>query len=79
VSDDALRAALEERNRLWEQLQAREARSAELEYWRERATAMEASLSWRITLPLRLAQRVLEDPAEALRILVWKLTTRKRD
>jgi hypothetical protein len=79
VSEDPLRAALEERNRLWEQLQAREARDLELEYWRERATAMEASLSWRLTAPLRLVQRVLEDPAEALRILVWKLTTWQRD
>ena len=73
MSDEALQAALEERNRLWEQLQAREASERELEYWRRHASAMETSLSWRITAPLRLAERGLRDPVSALRAVARRL------
>ncbi len=73
MSDDALQAALEERNRLWEELQSRQARDVELEYWRARATAMESSLSWQLTAPLRLALRALANPLAALRAVARRL------
>lgn len=70
MSEESLREALEERNRLWEELRSRDAHEQELEYWRKRAGDMENSLSWRLTAPLRLAARAVRDPAGALRALL---------
>lgn len=73
MSDEALRQALEERNRLWQRLEEHRAQDAELAHWRARVDEMERSLSWRITAPLRLLQRALADPGYTLRWLAWRL------
>ena len=64
--EEALAEAVAERNRLWEELQRREALEADLEYWRGRAADIERSRWWRAGLPLRLLKRVLDDPAGML-------------
>lgn len=53
----ALQQALEERNRLWEEVQRLRAEDRELDYWRGRALEMEASLGWRVTALLRRLRR----------------------
>jgi hypothetical protein len=78
VSDEALREALEERNRLWEELQARNAADQELAYWRGRAHDIEGSRWWRAGAPLRIAKRVLADPAAALSDAAGHLRERRR-
>lgn len=55
-AESALAQALEERNRLWAELQRRTAKDREAEHWRRRLEGLEDSLSWRITLPLRTAK-----------------------
>ena len=52
----ALEEALVERNRLWEELHRRVAQDREVEYLRQLNADLEASLSWRITKPLRAAK-----------------------
>jgi hypothetical protein len=52
----ALEDALAERNRLWEELNARRAAENEVDDVRRLLAAMEASPSWRITAPLRSAK-----------------------
>ena len=77
--DEALAQALEERNRLWAQLQEREAQYAELEHWRRRVADIEGSLAWRITKPLRLLKRALSEPVTALQVLTrWVQDRRER-
>ena len=75
---DALRQALEERNRLWEELQRARASEQEAAYWRERAENLEGSIWWRIGTPLRLAKRAARDPADAFEILAGRLRERRR-
>jgi hypothetical protein len=65
-TEEALAEAVAERNRLWEELQRREALEADLDYWRGRAADIERSRWWRAGLPLRLLKRVLDDPAGML-------------
>jgi hypothetical protein len=55
-AEAALAASLEERNRLWEQAHRARALEQELGEVRRMVADMESSLSWRITVPLRLAK-----------------------
>jgi hypothetical protein len=55
-SDPALEEALRERARLWEQLHEQRAAEREVEDLKRHIARMEASLSWRITKPLRLVK-----------------------
>jgi hypothetical protein len=57
-AEAALEEALAERNRLWEELHGRDAQARELEHYRAEILRMEASLSWRLTAPLRAAKRL---------------------
>ena len=54
--EQALEAALEERNRLWDERNRRLAAEAELADAKALLAAMSGSLSWRITRPLRDAK-----------------------
>lgn len=77
-AEAALAQALEERNRLWEELQTDRSDALELEHWRGRAAEMEASRWWRAGAPLRLASKVLRDPAMAVKVLSWRLSQARR-
>ena len=74
----ALREALEERNRLWEELQRQRALEADLAYWRARAEDIERSRWWRAGKPLRLAKRLLANPADTLEELSYGIRDRRR-
>jgi hypothetical protein len=76
---DALQEALEERNRLWEELQRRRSVEEDLAYWRGRAQDIERSRWWRAGAPLRLAKRILDDPPGTLEQLAFGLRERRRD
>ena len=76
--EQQLRDALEERNRLWEQLQERNATEQELGYWRGRAQDIEGSRWWRAGAPLRIAKRVMADPAAALSDAAGHLREKRR-
>lgn len=69
---------LEERNRLWAELQQKNAIEAEAEYWRKRARDIERSRWWRAGLPLRLAKRFLDDPAGMLEGRAAAIRRRRR-
>jgi hypothetical protein len=71
--------ALEERNRLWEELQRSRAAEADLEYWRARAKDIEGSRWWRAGAPLRLAKRLVADPSTTLENLAFRVKERRRD
>ena len=75
---EALREALEERNRLWEELQRKNAVEADLEYWRARANDIEQSRWWRLGKPLRLAKRLIANPADTLEELSYGIRDRRR-
>jgi hypothetical protein len=75
---DALQEALEERNRLWEELQRRRSVEEDLAYWRGRAEGIERSRWWRAGAPLRLAKRILDDPPRTLEQLAFGLRERRR-
>ena len=77
-AEQALREALEERSRLWEELQRRNSADEELAYWRGRAQDIEGSRWWRAGLPLRLAKRLMADPAGALSDAAGALRGRRR-
>jgi hypothetical protein len=54
--DPALEEVLRERARLWEQLHEQRAAEREVEDLKRQIARMEASASWRVTRPLRLAK-----------------------
>jgi hypothetical protein len=54
-AEAALSEAIEERNRLWEELHRRKAQEEELAHYRELTATVFASRSWRLTQPLRSA------------------------
>ena len=78
TDEAALREALEERNRLWEELQRQRALEADLAYWRARAEDIERSRWWRLGKPLRLAKRLLATPADTLEELSYGIRDRRR-
>ena len=77
-AEEALREALEERNRLWQELQERRSVEQDLAYWRSRAESIEGSRWWRLGAPLRLAKRVFADPATAFSDAAGALRERRR-
>jgi hypothetical protein len=72
-AEEALRETLEERNRLWGELQRRNANQHELDHYRQLYEGQTDSVSWRITLPLRVAAALWRDPAGALKRLVRRV------
>jgi hypothetical protein len=77
-AEEALAAAVEERNRLWAELQRRNATEAEAEYWRKRAEDIERSRWWRAGFPLRYAKRFRNDPAGMLEGRAAAIRRRRR-
>ena len=65
-AEEALALAVQERNRLWAELQRRNAGEAEADYWRKRAADIERSRWWRAGFPLRYLKRFASDPAGML-------------
>ena len=63
---EALEQAIEERNRLWAELQRKNAVEADLEYWQNRAADLERSRWWRAGFPLRYLKKWVDDPAGML-------------
>jgi hypothetical protein len=76
--DEALERAIEERNRLWAELQQKNAVEADLEYWQSRAADLESSLWWRAGFPLRYLKRFLDDPAGMLEGRAHAVRRRRR-
>jgi hypothetical protein len=74
-AEEALADALRERNELWAQLQTRTAEDRRVEHLERVVEAMQSSVSWRITAPLRTVKRV-GGPAAALRKLLARLGKR---
>ncbi len=74
-AEEALAGALRERNELWAQLQSRTAEDRRVEHLERVVEAMQSSVSWRITAPLRTLKRV-GGPAAALRKLLARLGKR---
>ena len=70
---------LAERNRLWAELQHRNASDADLAYWRGRATDIERSRWWRAGRPLRILKRLREDPPGMLERAAAVVRKRQRD
>jgi hypothetical protein len=69
---------LAERNRLWAELQRRNALEADLEYWRGRAEDIERSRWWRAGMPLRYLKRFVGDPAGMLEGRAAAIRRRRR-
>ena len=74
-----LAAAVEERNRLWAELQRKNATEAEAEYWRKRAADIEQSRWWKAGFPLRYLKRFRSDPAGMLEGRAAAIRRRRRD
>jgi hypothetical protein len=77
-AEEALRDAVEERNRLWHELQERRSAEQDVAYWRERASDIERSRWWRAGFPLRYVRRFLEDPAGMLEGRAHAIRRRRR-
>jgi hypothetical protein len=75
---EAVEELLEERNRLWAELQRRRSMEAEAAYWRARAEDIEQSRWWKAGKPLRLIKRLRRDPVTALENLAHDLRVRRR-
>jgi hypothetical protein len=77
-AEEALERAVEERNRLWEELQRAGAAEADLEYWRNRAADIERSRWWKAGFPFRYMKRFLDDPAGMLEGRAHAIRRRRR-
>ena len=77
-AEEALAAAVEERNRLWAELQRRNATEADAEYWRGRAEDIERSRWWQAGFPLRYVKRFVRDPAGMLEGRAAAIRRRRR-
>jgi hypothetical protein len=77
-AEEALAQALEERSRLWAELQRKNAVEADLEYWRNRAADIERSRWWRAGEPLRIVKKFARDPAGMLEGRAAKIRRRRR-
>jgi hypothetical protein len=77
-AEEALREAVEERNRLWHELQERRSAEQDVAYWRERVSDIERSRWWRAGFPLRYVRRFLEDPAGMLEGRAHAIRRRRR-
>jgi hypothetical protein len=76
---EAYEELLEERNRLWEELQRRRSMEEEAAYWRQRAEDIEGSRWWRAGKPLRVAKRLRADPVGTLESIAHDLRLRRRE
>jgi hypothetical protein len=76
---EAFEELLEERNRLWEELQRRRSMEEEAAYWRQRAEDLEGSRWWRAGFPLRVAKRLRSDPVGTLEGIAHDLRLRRRE
>jgi len=74
-AERALADALRERNKLWAQLQTRIAQERQVEHMERVLADMQASLSWRLTAPLRLVKR-LGGPMRAVHLVRRRLRRR---
>ena len=77
-AEQALAAAVEERNRLWAELQRKNATEADAEYWRDRAAGIERSRWWKAGFPLRYVKRFVSDPAGMLEGRAAAIRRRRR-
>lgn len=77
-AEAALNEALEERNRLWEELQRHKSVEADLAFWRARAEGYERSRWWKLGAPFRVAKRVVADPPGTLDVIAHDLRQRRR-
>lgn len=77
-AEEALAEVMEERNRLWAELQSRKAAEADIEYWQSRASDIERSRWWRAGFPLRYAKRFVKDPAGMLEGRAAAIRRRRR-
>lgn len=81
-SSDAQRESyddlLEERNRLWAELQERASMEEEAAFWRSRVADIEQSRWWRLGKPLRLVKRLREDAPGTLNAIAHDLRQRRR-
>ena len=77
-AEEALAAAVEERNRLWAELQQKNATEADAEFWRGRAADVERSRWWRAGFPLRYVKRFVSDPAGMLEGRAAAIRRRRR-
>jgi len=72
-----LAAALEERNRLWEDAHRARAAERELAHTRRMVEGMQASVSWRVTTPLRSGRVHAAEVRRLTRVLTTKLRERR--
>jgi hypothetical protein len=77
-AEEALEEVVAERNRLWAELQRRNAVEADLEYWQGRASDIERSRWWRMGFPLRYMKRFRKDPAGMLEGRAAAIRRRRR-
>ena len=77
-AEAALAEAVDERNRLWAELQEKNAAEADAEYWRSRAEDIERSRWWRAGFPLRYLKRFTKDPAGMLEGRAAAIRRRRR-
>jgi hypothetical protein len=77
-AEEALEEVIAERNRLWAELQRRNAMEADLDYWRGRAADIEQSRWWKIGFPLRYMKRFKKDPAGMLEGRAAAIRRRRR-
>ena len=77
-AEEALEEVVADRNRLWAELQRRNAVEADLEYWRLRASAIERSRWWKLGFPLRYMKRFKKDPAGMLEGRAAAIRRRRR-
>jgi hypothetical protein len=75
---ETLEQAIEERNRLWAELQRKNAVEADLEYWQQRAADLERSRWWRAGFPLRYLKKWVNDPAGMLEGRAYAVRRRRR-
>ena len=77
-AEKALHDALEERSRLWHELQELRSAEQDVAYWRQRTLDIERSRWWRAGFPLRYMKRFLEDPAGMLEGRAHAIRRRRR-
>jgi hypothetical protein len=70
---------LDERNRLWSELQRRASLEEEVAFWRSRVEDIERSRWWRLGKPFRLIRRLRDDAPGTLDAIAHNLRLRRRE